>query len=290
MASAAAAKLLRNAPRARLEKRPVPPQWRSLDWEQLLVARGWLDGSELARADVATRNEALALLSSALTYPLTAAAALVSAAPGEGTVSVCVVGARAEASLPAYFWSEARELLGCRQLTVLFCGPKACVASAVANADPQLALVHPSEGQLFHESALGRSLLGTPGVAAGVALPDAPDAFLCFNPGLGHSGWERAWEPTVRAMRRAHRPIVLSALGQHDAEADLGFLGRCGAELGRPEPPLPRYAPNPWASLVDTGGGNGGPPSKANALVALLREDQAEVRTGSWSVSRQSES
>src|SRR6056297_342695 len=96
--SAAAASLLRSAPRARLEPRPVPPQWRSLGWEELLVARGWLDGSELARADTATRHEALALLSSALTYPLTAAAALTSSVPEGSPLSVCVVGARAEAS------------------------------------------------------------------------------------------------------------------------------------------------------------------------------------------------
>jgi splicing suppressor protein 51 len=274
--SPAASKLLRNAPRARLEPRPVPPRWRSLDWQELLVARGWLDSSELARADAATRNEALALLSSALTYPLTATAALASVVPDKGTVSVCVLGARAEASLPAHFWSEARDLLGCRELTVLFCGPKACVPVAVANSDPHLTLVHPSEGQLFHQSSLGRSLLGAPGVGE-EPPPALPDAFLCFNPGLGHRGWERAWEPTVRAMRRAGRPILLTALGQHDAEADRGFLIRCdaGSEQGREAQPLPRYAPNSWASMVDTARGSGGIPSRANALVALLGGDQA---------------
>jgi len=271
--SAAAAKLLRNAPRGKA----VPRQWQSLDWKEFLLARGWLGRSDFDGADASVQEEVVQLLSTALTYPVTAAAALSSEdlrVNGAPPCHVCVVGARAEASLPAIFWSEMRELLQLDELRVDFVGPKACVAP-VASAN-QLRLVHPVVGELFHESALGRRLLAGASSSNG-AGEGTPDAFLCFNPGLGHPGWERAWEPTVRALLSARRPIVLSALGAHDADSDLAFwrdhvlsTATAAATLESAPTPTPVYSPNPWASLVDTAAGVGGPASRANALLALL--------------------
>ena len=280
--SAAAASLLRSAARPGRRAQPAPAQWQSLDWTELLIARGWLDRSELAAAGTRVQAEALELLSSALTYPVTAAAALVSLLPRtDGECSGYVVGARAEASLPAHVWSEARQLLGCEALSLSFCGPKAPVPSPIPNRDTHLQLLHPPKGQLFHESVLGQKLLNSTSTEADDATVDSrshdaaiPDAFLCFNPGFGHPGWERAWEPTLRAMLNSRRPMLLSALGPHDAEHDQAFwrshvhIGTNTHNFGMLQSPV--YVPNPWASLVDTGASDGGPTSRANALVALI--------------------
>lgn len=215
-------------------------------------------------------------LSQALTYPLTVAAALASLSLTEPPRRVCLIGARGEATLPAYFWSEVRVLLGSPELRLDFIGPKAAVWPGAANPDPSTVLLHPARGELFHESALGARLLrvadaggaesggaGAEGAAASDGAADLPDAFVCLNPGFGYPGWEHAWAPTLRALRISRRPVVLSALGAADAERDGRFW-----ESALGEKP-PDYRPNPWASLVDTSA-PGEPASRANALVALV--------------------
>ena len=239
----------------------VPANWRSMDWPSLLLARGWLQHEAYEAAEAAARKAAVDLLTGGLTFPYTLASVGQRFCGGAGqSVRICVVGARAEASMPLPLWREALCLAGWGALRVDMVGPK--VSDTKARDDDRGVSVVP-EAALFHESALHRAHL------SGAELPDA---FVLFNPGLGEPGWDRAWAPTVRALLALRRPVLLTALSASDAEQDAAFWSAAATREGGKGYAARvglEYAANPWASLLAADVRGNDEPGASNRLITL---------------------
>lgn len=51
-----------------------------------------------------------------------------------------------------------------------------------------------------------------------------PDAFVMFNPGVGHPFLRSNWRPTIEAVLTSGRPILLTAFSEEDQQRDLEVL------------------------------------------------------------------
>ena len=253
-------------------------------WQSYLTQRGWISETAFELADKQTQLAGLAVLSAALSFPLTIAkswAALKLPPPGDSGWRLCVVGARAEASLPPHVWAELSLLTGARKLAIEFSGPSAAPKGLSAERDwvgpdGQRLRLSLGSADLFHRSSLGQALLERSRTQHGAAAEPAakpaaepapsnestdveaalPNAFVLFNPGLGEPGWERAWAPTMRALLASRRPLLMTALSHSDAARDVSFLeqqlkwGSSGAAACIRE----AFADNAFASLLSAGG------------------------------------
>ena len=236
----------------------VPANWRSMDWPSLLLRRGWLQPEAYEGAEAAARKAAVDLLTGGLTFPYTLASVGQRFGGGAGQpVRICVVGARAEASMPLPMWREALCLAGWGALRVDMVGPK--VSETKARDDDRGVSVVP-EAALFHESALHRAHLSG---------SELPDAFVLFNPGLGEPGWDRAWAPTVHALLALRRPVLLTALSASDAEQDAAFWSVAAAREGHAARAGLEYAANPWSSLLAADVRGNDEPGASNRLITL---------------------
>ena len=238
--------------------RTPPPLSSCATWREWLLGAGWLHPSLYSEAAPDAQDAAVTLLSSALTFPLTLAHGWERLGLAAPRVEICIVGARAEASLPPAMWQQLSALVGADvRLRMVGPGiPGVVVGNGNVVATPSATPSASVEAKLFHETALGQALLRDPSSAA-----DVPDAFVCFNPGLGEPGWGAAWEPTMRALAASRRPLLMTALSRDDAARDAEYCAthRIGFQ------PLV-HEPNPWASLLNTGDAA---PSHANAYRAL---------------------
>ena len=248
-----------------------PAGWRAMAWPELLLARGWLRRAEYEAAEEPTRQAALELLTSGLTFPVTLASTLQSlCAEPARPLRLCVVGARAEAGMPLHMWDEVQCLTGRETpLELHMVGPKV-TGTAQRREDGRLLSVT-QETALFHETALGRALLG----GEATAEQELPTAFLLFNPGLGEPGWERAWGPSVRALLASRQPVLLTALSTSDAAQDVAFWAQQQQQQQQQHDGDVQlvYAPNPWASTLPSQVRGGEEASaggvSSNRLVAL---------------------
>lgn len=235
----------------------LPVNWRSMDWPSLLLRRGWLQQEAYEGAEAAARKAAVDLLTGGLTFPYTLASVGQRFGGAGQPVRICVVGARAEASMPLPMWREALCLAGWSALRVDMVGPKVSETKARDN-DRGVSVV--PEAALFHESALHRAhLRGS----------ELPDAFVLFNPGLGEPGWDRAWAPTVHALLALRRPVLLTALSASDAEQDAAFWSVAAAREGHAARADLEYAANPWASLLAADVRGNYEPGASNRLITL---------------------
>ena len=242
----------------------------SSGWADYLLERGWLNREAFHAADNTTQMAGLAVLSAALTFPMTLARHLNELVGEATTCKICIVGARAEAALPDHIWNEVTSLTGVKTLDVEFAGP----SSAPPNMPSVRSFVDPSsqcttrlfiskQGDLYHRSDVGRALLarahGRAEAEDGPLPLDLPDAYVLFNPGLGEPGWERAWEPTMSALFAADRPLLMTALSRQDAARDEQFIADRvatraaggGAPVGRA---AAEYTNNPYRSLLSANG------------------------------------
>ena len=239
----------------------------SSNWQQFLTQRGWVS-SRWAHAEEDRQHAAITALSAALTYPLTCAHAWPLAALDTcASVRLCIVGARAEATLPAVIWRELCELLGA-DVTVDMSGPtaKAVTQELAESGRGRLSIVQSEPPNFFHRGSLGTTLLASvqnstaPQQEGKGALLELPDAFVLFNPGFGEPGWERSWKLTVDALFASRRPIVFTALSVADAERDALFWANATGDVLN-------YRENPWSSLlVEESTGN-----RSNHMVAVWR-------------------
>lgn len=77
------------------------------------------------------------------------------------------------------------------------------------------------------------------------------DAFVLFNPGLGHPNLARDWESTIDFLLRTKKPILLTAHSEKDALRDLQALRDRISEEGSTQPAINAgYQLNPYASLM----------------------------------------
>lgn len=233
-------------------------------WREYLAERGWLS-SNYDAANAADQQAGLTILSTSLTFPLTLARhwpmlEQADANTREGPFQLCVVGSRAESTLPVNIWKELAILVGV-DLHVSFVGPKAAPPGVPNEREwtspdgTRLHLSLPTEGELFHRSEMGRALLkGSKSRGSSSLSPEIesslPHAFVLFNPGTGEDGWEKAWSPTMRALSASRRPLLMTALSVGDAARDDAFLAEHLDAAALAPFRARAYKPNPFASLA----------------------------------------
>jgi len=215
--------------------------------ESYLEWRGWKVPNE--RNDEPTGGafeNAQALVSHIMSAPLTVASKFKIltehftsdwTSNGSMVLNWCCVGARAEASIPTVYWEEfllcSKEYSSSRkmrlELSIEFIGP-----------DIPLELSEQSVGLTESQDGNGPWSLTLRGYHRGF-FHDIPavkanskiwDAFLLFNPGLGHPNLRKAWEPTLKLLldggpkNPRKRPIMLllTAHSEKDMARDAAIL------------------------------------------------------------------
>jgi hypothetical protein len=148
---------------------------------------------------------------------------------------LCCVGARAEATLPYEYWKEfllLASVLEPLQARLDFVGPdiptsKQPTVVALEDDDSSLSLEWHYKG-LLHDEANN---------------DERWDAYIFFNPGLGHDHLEANWRPTLEKVIEEKRPMLLTAHSELDAMRDSQRLGGYyGLDV--------QYSINPFASRV----------------------------------------
>lgn len=189
--------------------------------------------------DSQIRNESIAISSHLLSVPLTLASFYINcgftATSNGQNKRWCLVGARAESTLPHDYWKEF--LLLCSsatpetnspiQISLDFAGPdvqtKTPDRTVYLEDDSAISLRWFSSG-LLHE------------------IDDQWDAYIFLNPGFGHPHLRKGWQPTLERIIQEKKPLLLTAHSGVDAERDSKCLELYGLEVV--------YSSNPFASRI----------------------------------------
>jgi len=172
----------------------------------------------------------------------------------------CCLGARSEASLPTEYWNELLCLITAKAyiqdsststmqsavpearsvyLSIDFCGPEmdarrpdVRLSSNTMNSNTSLTLRWVYQGK-FHDYYHHES--------------DAPapeyDAYLLFNPGVGHPHLREEWRPTLELL--VNKTLLVTAHSDYDASRDAAVLSQCYQNA------VVEYVENPFACLVE---------------------------------------
>jgi hypothetical protein len=192
--------------------------------------------------ELTTQSESR-ILSSLTTFPLTVAHSLhkILARPdlsptinlhGLNDIRICVVGARAESSLPVLWWREC--LFSCpshiTNISLVMQGPHlqgnnasnndkmaewkpSCDLNSVSSARSiRISLLKKGNCPLHLHPRIEDIVIGT-------------DMFVLFNPGLGATEeLRKSWKETILLMLRTHKPIVFTSHGEADMKRDWAFI------------------------------------------------------------------
>lgn len=207
--------------------------WQQLGWERLLLERGWLRRAAYEAATQAEKEKTLKQISRRLSFPITVASAWGALGlPTQGSVHLCVLGAREEADeVSMAAWMEICVLAGVEDLRLSMIGPEAIGSSRSMSTDDGSMSVQQTAPSptAFVDSPLGRAVMasmGRPPAAGGISdgaaagslappvgasSPDErlPDAYVLFNPGL-HAG-KYFWRPSIELALSTGQPILLTA-------------------------------------------------------------------------------
>jgi len=216
-----------DAARACLKVPPITQVDSFTTLQEYYQCRNWDFGS--VRDDENELKWAQRLVSHVLSAPMTFSHHY----PSVAKQRVCVVGARAEATLPVEYWKEIlvsnNNTTTPLSWTLDFCGPEVLTTSnnvTLKNGNDSLTLHWTHTGYL-HD----------------MVNPPEWDGFVLYNPGLGHDHLREGWLPTVEYLFNARKPILLTAHSKRDAERDAKLLHEI---TGRPID----YQPNAFASLI----------------------------------------
>ena len=209
-------------------------------------------------------NVEIRVLSALLTYPTSLSFGLLSCFSEENAipidksdVSVLVVGARAEASLPRVWWAEAVHSLVApapalrtgppSQLSVNMVGPH--LPGGLSAGPPDGPLLDPRGAYTYHwlaaaaEESGAASREGLPARFGSIRVSDVSrgrstvhahpsaarllaehDAFVLYNPGYGSPALRDQWRDTLLALLRTGKPLVCTAHCAFDMQRDLRQL------------------------------------------------------------------
>ena len=147
-------------------------------------------------------------------------------------LSVLVIGARSESSLPSVWWLET--LIACEKihsLSIHMIGPH--LDQKKMNLGKLKEIVQWKQGG---GCETGREIDVNLVPSGRVALHDhqeclrllrGHDIFVLFNPGFGSTkveGLVESWRPTISYLLQTRKPILCTALSKYDMERDLNML------------------------------------------------------------------
>lgn len=207
-----------------------PPSNRAADsfntLEEYYKRRNWNFSSI---TDKNERKWAKRLVSHVLSAPLTFSKHY----PHQRTQRVCIVGARAEATLPVHYWNEILLIENLKASLIWnldFCGPDVLTTSS------NVTLKHENNSLMLQWTHSGY-------------LHDIPnpkpewDGFVLYNPGIGHDHLKEGWKPTLEYLLSTQKPVLLTAHSEHDARRDARLLqDMTGKSID--------YQPNAFASRI----------------------------------------
>ena len=177
----------------------------------------------------------LRVLSSLGTFPLSLAYGINRLRGHKGeerNVSVLVVGARAEASLPRLWWRKALfSLRSIDQLEIVFMGPH--LPTLVSGSSKSIMI--PQALSLSWRSTLAvHRQLSVDNLAGGncyfhnyshpQSLLNSFDMFALFNPGFGAPSLRESWVPSLNLLLATSKPLLISAHSSYDLHRDLRTL------------------------------------------------------------------
>lgn len=195
-----------------------------------MLSRGWVDEKKFKEAVPFRQDAAVRLLSSLLSYPISLARAWQELQLGRSAVTVCILGARVEAELPAAIWNELSVLTGCEKITLQMIGPEVAnepAARTQLKLPKQYYMTELMDGgrvrvetarEPFERSEVGAAL------RSGGRATVKPDAFALFNPGLG-SAAKYSWGDAANVVLESKGAgVLLTAYDEADAAKDLRWL------------------------------------------------------------------
>ncbi|EQC40638.1 hypothetical protein SDRG_01719 [Saprolegnia diclina VS20] len=149
---------------------------------------------------------AIRLLSAAYSYPMTLHHYLPDlCAASEERVALYVLGARAEATMPKHMWG----VLNPHRVHLKMVGNHVPVFRKLPPESSDDAVHVSFSSSLFHEMAPS-----TP----------SPNAFVLFNPGLGHPALSSLWAPTLSMALATRKPLLITCFSAIDLHRDLTAL------------------------------------------------------------------
>lgn len=81
------------------------------------------------------------------------------------------------------------------------------------------------------------------------SIQTPPDAFVLFNPGIGHPFLKERWQPTVESLLASGKPILLSSFSKVDQERDVAVLKELGGDANEETTFLIPPQRNPFRNL-----------------------------------------
>ncbi|KAI9915726.1 hypothetical protein PsorP6_007939 [Peronosclerospora sorghi] len=193
----------------------------SREWKGDQSITSWTEYFKLYRPENRWLNDAraLRLLSSAYSYVMTLCRFLPELFDTKTrdnrvkNVALHVIGARAEALMPRYLWDELSFFYPRRQFDIKLIGdhvpimPRRKKSATATTEDKEFIQLEMVNG-LYHEI----ENLGT------------PDAFVMFNPGLGHATLRESWKPTLQTVLASRKPVLVTSFSPEDQQRDIAAL------------------------------------------------------------------
>lgn len=197
--------------------------------ESYLNWRGWSN-------EYIQNQNTLALLSHALTFPLTLANYIVSFdtannvenVNGEKTnASICCIGARAESNLSDEYWKEFLIYLKARRQctknwSIDFIGPD--ILTQQTSRKIHLHNEEPSSPSLtlhYHKSYFHNYIITQLEQDKKEKIMNKWNhGFVLFNPGIGHPNLSKLWEPTIKYILQSKRSFLFTSHSELDRGRD----------------------------------------------------------------------
>lgn len=199
-----------------------PSRRESSKWEGDQHLASWTDYLKLYRPEGFWIKDlrTLRLLSSAYSYVMTLSRFLPELMDLEKMNSgekleLHVIGARAEAMMPRYLWDELAFFHPGRHFDVKLIGNHVPVMSArkkiptTRENENEFIRLEMING-LYHKID-SRKL-------------EIPDAFVLYNPGVGHPNLRESWEPTLQAVLASCKPVLITSFSLEDQQRDIAAL------------------------------------------------------------------
>ncbi|KDO23352.1 hypothetical protein SPRG_11665 [Saprolegnia parasitica CBS 223.65] len=133
-------------------------------------------------------------------------------ATSEKRAALYVLGARAEATMPKHMWG----VLNPHRVHLTMVGNHVPVFRKLPSDDSDDAVHVSFRSSLFHEMAPS-----TP----------SPDAFVLFNPGLGHPALSALWAPSLSMALATRKPLLITCFSAIDLHRDLTALEASASTL-----------------------------------------------------------
>ncbi|DAZ94290.1 TPA: hypothetical protein N0F65_010887 [Lagenidium giganteum] len=159
------------------------------------------------------------LVSAAYTFPMTLSSLLPHLLDATTTdskdLTLHVVGARAEAMMPKHIWDELARQRPDYRFKMWLVGdhvPKLPRKKRQNCDDVDSRLTIDTCTGFYHD------------VASTELSSTLPDAYVLFNPGVGHPHLRELWRPTMDLVLNSGKPALLTSFSERDQQRDLNAL------------------------------------------------------------------